>query len=54
MPDKNNDWINQRDEKYELYTSMYDKNDIENSIYLDQLTGVYSGQRCLGIRDFQK
>lgn len=43
-PDKNNDWINQRDENYELYTSMYDKNDVENSIYLDQLTGIYTGR----------
>lgn len=44
VPDKNNDWINQRDENYELYDSMYDKNDIGKSIYLDQLTGIYSGR----------
>lgn len=44
VPDKNNDWINQRDENYELYNSMYDKNDIGKSIYLDQLTGIYSGR----------
>ncbi|MHB9649513.1 DEAD/DEAH box helicase [Weissella paramesenteroides] len=44
VPDKNNDWINQRDENYELYNSMYDKSDIDNSIYLDQLTGIYSGR----------
>lgn len=44
FPDKNNDWINQRDENYELYTSMYDNKDVKNSIYLDQLTGVYSGR----------
>lgn len=43
-PDKNNDWINQRDENYELYNSMYDKKDLSNSIYLDQLTGIYSGR----------
>lgn len=39
VPDKNNDWINQRDENYELYDSMYNKNDLGKSIYLDQLTG---------------
>lgn len=44
VPDKNNDWINQRDENYELYDSMYDKNDIGKSIYLDQLTGVNSAR----------
>lgn len=44
VPDKNNDWINQRDENYELYNSMYDKNDVGKSIYLDQLTGIYSGR----------
>lgn len=44
VPDKNNDWINQRDENYELYNSMYDKSDIGNSIYLDQLTGVNSAR----------
>ncbi|MDT2771868.1 DEAD/DEAH box helicase [Enterococcus pseudoavium] len=44
VPDKNNDWINQRDENYELYNSMYDKNDVSKSIYLDQLTGIYSGR----------
>ena len=44
VPDKNNDWINLRDENYELYNSMYDKNDVGKSIYLDQLTGIYSGR----------
>lgn len=44
MPDKNNDWINQRDENYELYIPMYDKKDMENSVYLDQLTGVNSAR----------
>ena len=42
--DKNNDWINQRDENYELYDSMYNKNDLGKSIYLDQLTGVNSAR----------
>lgn len=44
VPDKNNDWINQRNENYELYDSMYDKNDIGKSVYLDQLTGVNSAR----------
>lgn len=44
VPDKNNDWINQRDENYELYDSMYNKNDLGKSIYLDQLTGVNSAR----------
>ncbi|KIM18358.1 helicase [Apilactobacillus kunkeei] len=44
FPDKNNDWINQRDENYEQYTSMYNKNDLNNSVYQDQLTGVNTGR----------
>lgn len=44
LPDKNNDWINQQDENYELYMPMYDKKNVENSVYLDQLTGVYSAR----------
>lgn len=53
MPDKNNDWINQRDENYELYTPMYDNKDVENSIYLDQMTGIYSG-RDVWVSGFSK
>lgn len=43
-PDKNNDWINQRDENYESFLPMYDNKDMDNSIYLNQLTGLYSGR----------
>ncbi|MFI3603493.1 DEAD/DEAH box helicase [Vagococcus fluvialis] len=53
LPDKNNDWINQRDENYELYTPMNDKEDMENSVYLDQLTGIYSG-RDVWVSGFSK
>ncbi|NGC97828.1 hypothetical protein G0Y11_01380, partial [Staphylococcus aureus] len=44
LPDKNNDWINQRDINYENYLPMYDSKDIENSIYLDQFNGVNSAR----------
>ncbi|MFY1049322.1 type ISP restriction/modification enzyme [Apilactobacillus sp. 1-1-2] len=43
-PDKNNDWINQRDEKYESYIPMFDKNNVNDSVYSDQLTGVNSAR----------
>ncbi|MDT2677154.1 DEAD/DEAH box helicase family protein [Enterococcus dongliensis] len=43
-PDENNDWINQRDSNYLNYASLYDDKDKDNSIYLDQYTGVYSGR----------
>lgn len=53
LPDKNNDWINQRDENYEFYTPMNDKEDMKNSVYLDQLTGIYSG-RDVWVSGFSK
>lgn len=43
-PDENNDWINQRDSNYLNYASLYDDKDKDNSIYLDQLTGVNSAR----------
>lgn len=44
FPDKNFDWINQRDESYENYVSIYDSTNIEASIFSDQLTGIYTGR----------
>lgn len=52
-PDKNNDWINPRDEKYESYIPMFDKNNVNDSVYSDQLTGVYTG-RDLWVSGFSK
>lgn len=37
-PDKNNDWINQRDENYISYPTLVGEG--ENSIFLDKVTGV--------------
>ncbi|HII1110146.1 TPA: type ISP restriction/modification enzyme [Staphylococcus aureus] len=42
QPDDNNDWINQRDEKYQDYISLYE-NDGE-SIFNDYTLGVQTGR----------
>lgn len=43
-PDLNNDWINQRDESYSSFKSLYDESDLNNSIFKKQITGVYPGR----------
>lgn len=40
-PDKNHDWINQRDESYASFVPFIDNADKENGIFQDQYTGVY-------------
>lgn len=42
FPDKNNDWINQRDYNYERFLSMSDKKD--NSIFYDRSMGISSNR----------
>lgn len=37
-PNKYNDWINQRDENYQKYPSLYEKNEV--SVFKDKITGV--------------
>lgn len=41
IPDKNNDWINQRDEKYETYQSISDEHD---SIFIERSSGFSSAR----------
>ncbi|PCM40352.1 helicase [Mammaliicoccus sciuri] len=50
-PDKNNDWINQRDENYDKYLSLYNKG--HNSIFLDKTTGITTA-RDVWITGFSK
>ena len=40
-PDENNDWINQRDANYQEYPSLFDRNSPEDSVFINQFTGVY-------------
>src|SRR5699024_8616129 len=40
-PDKNNDWINQRDEKYEEFIPFINEKLKNEGIFLEQYTGVY-------------
>ncbi|MGL4694974.1 DEAD/DEAH box helicase [Enterococcus larvae] len=42
VPDKNNDWINQRDENYDFFSPMYSKN--KSSIFLSKSTGITTGR----------
>src|SRR5699024_760928 len=39
-PDKNNDWINQRDESYEKFIPFIDDEQKESGVFLEQYTGV--------------
>src|SRR5699024_2481737 len=39
-PDENNDWINQRDANYQEYPSLFDRNSSEDSVFINQFTGV--------------
>ncbi|WP_096202375.1 DEAD/DEAH box helicase [Bacillus sp. FJAT-45350] len=40
IPDKNNDWIDQRDESYGSFIPFIDNVERENGVFLDQYTGV--------------
>ncbi|HGF7778433.1 TPA: DEAD/DEAH box helicase [Enterococcus faecium] len=51
IPDKNNDWINQRDENYDKYMSLLDSNN--TSIFLDKTTGITTA-RDVWITGFSK
>lgn len=42
IPDKNNDWINQRDENYENYPALYSK--IQDKLFNEYTLGVQSGR----------
>ncbi|MCR4372491.1 DEAD/DEAH box helicase [Bacillus amyloliquefaciens] len=50
VPDKNNDWINQRDENYMEYSSLSDEN---NSIFIERGIG-YSSSRDPWVVSFSK
>lgn len=51
IPDKNSDWINQRDENYDKYMSLFDSNN--TSIFLDKTTGITTA-RDVWITGFSK
>jgi len=51
IPDKNSDWINQRDENYDKYMSLLDSNN--TSIFLDKTTGITTA-RDVWITGFSK
>ncbi|MCU7211857.1 DEAD/DEAH box helicase [Turicibacter sanguinis] len=51
IPDNNNDWINQRDEKYENYIPM--DNELENSIFKDRSIGI-STNRDMWVYGFSR
>lgn len=40
IPDQNNDWVNQRDANYQDYPTLFDRDSVENSIFIKQYTGV--------------
>lgn len=42
IPDRNNDWINQRDENYENYPALFSKN--QSKIFNDYTLGVQTGR----------
>lgn len=41
IPDKNNDWINQRDEAYNNFIPIFEESNPNDSIFKRQYTGVY-------------
>ena len=51
VPDNNNDWINQRDEKYENYIPM--DNELENSIFKNRSIGI-STNRDMWVYGFSR
>lgn len=43
-PDKNGDWINQRDENYKNFSPMYDEANIDKSIFTDKTSGIVTNR----------
>lgn len=43
-PDKNGDWINQRDEKYKNFSPMYDEENIDKSIFTEKTSGIVTNR----------
>ena len=43
-PDKNGDWINQRDENYNNFIPMYDEENVDKSIFTEKTSGIVTNR----------